>query len=143
MKKLIFLLMPFLLCRCASIEKSVGLGVGIGAASGIAASQIAHYNTKGTVVLGLSGAVIGGVLAALLHKNPPETSTPVPAVSVLKGNSPPLKNAEQDAIWVPDKIEGDRFEEGHRVFLIKKPAHWQLKDGDSKDADEAESNSHE
>ena len=69
MRKFIFILALLLLCRCASMEKSVGLGIGIGAATGISTSQIAHYNTKGTVVLGLGGAIIGGVLAALSRWN--------------------------------------------------------------------------
>ena len=40
--------------------------------------------------------------------------------------NPALKQAEKDILWVPDKIDGEKFEEGHRLFLIKKPAHWAL-----------------
>jgi hypothetical protein len=140
MKYFTCLVVCLLLCRCASIEKSVGLGVGIGAGTGILTSQLAHYNTKGTVVLGLGGAVLGGVVAALLHKDPPKFSVP-PTVSYdLKKNPPPLKGAEQDTLWIPDKIENDRFEEGHRVFLIKKPAHWQLRDSSDEESQEGANN---
>lgn len=126
MRNFIFALMPLLLCRCASMEKSVGLGVGIGAASGIAASQMANYNTKGHVVLGLGGAILGGVIAALLHKDHSETAMPIPLTNIMKGNQPPLADPEKDVILVPDKIEGDQFIENHRVWTIKKPARWQL-----------------
>jgi hypothetical protein len=108
------------------MEKSVGSGVGIGAASGITTAQIAGYNTKGNVVLGLSGAVIGGMIGALLHKEPSqmgETSSAPSGASL--GGSPPLRPAEKDVMWIPDRIVGDKFEERHRIWTIKKPAHWQ------------------
>ena len=37
---------------------------------------------------------------------------------------PALKNAEVKTIWIPDRIEGNRYEEGHFVHLIDKPASW-------------------
>ena len=137
MKKFI-LVLPFLLCQCSSMEKSVGLGIGLGAASGITASQLAHYNTKGHVVLAVGGAVIGGTIAALLHKNHPEVPTPIPVpiTNIPKDGHPPLADPEKDAILVPDKIEGDQFIESHRVWTIKKPARWQLRKGDNSDEKE-------
>jgi len=143
MRNLIFVLTPLLLCRCASIEKSVGLGVGIGAASGIATSQMAHYNTKGHVVLGIGGALIGGAIAALLHKGQPEVPVSVPLTNVMKGSQPPLADAERDVILVPDKIEGDHFVEKHKIWTIKKPSRWQLRDGQSKESNEEEGESNE
>jgi len=139
MRNLAFALIPLLLCQCASMEKSVGLGVGIGAASGIAASQVAHYNTKGHIVLGLGGAVIGGVIAAILHKDRSEAPVPLPVTSIPTGNQPPLAGAEKDVILVPDKIEGDHFVEKHRIWTIKKPSRWQLRDGESSSDNEEDS----
>lgn len=129
MRKFIFAIISLLLCRCASMEKSIGLGVGIGTASGIATSQLAHYNTKGTIVLGLGGAVIGGAIAALLHKDHPAVATTLPVTSALKNGGPPLADPEKDVLLVPDKIEGDQFIEHHRIWTIKKPARWQLYPG--------------
>jgi len=106
------------------MEKSIGLGAGIGVASGITTAQIAGYNAKGNVVLGLSGALIGGAIAALLHKNPSEASSVQPNGSSL-GGAPPMRGAEKDVIWIPDRIMGDKFEERHRVWTIKKPARWE------------------
>jgi hypothetical protein len=37
---------------------------------------------------------------------------------------PLLKNAEVKTIWIPDRIEGNRYEEGHFVHLIDKAASW-------------------
>ncbi len=138
MKRIFFFFLPLTLCQCASLDKSIGLGAGIGAVSGGAASQLARYNTKGTAVLTLSGAVLGGIIAALLHKDVPPTSPSIPMTSIIKNNPPPLKNAEHDVILVPDKIEGDRFEEAHRVFMIKNPAHWQLRGSDQTSVDQEE-----
>jgi uncharacterized lipoprotein len=37
---------------------------------------------------------------------------------------PSLRNAEVKTLWIPDKIESDRFEEGHYLYIIEKPATW-------------------
>jgi hypothetical protein len=86
--------------------------------TGFAASKIAQYNTKGTIVLTASGALIGAALSALLHKDPP---VPIPD---LNENPPPLKDAETDIFWVPDSISDGKFIEGHRTWTIRTPAHW-------------------
>lgn len=143
MKKLIFILTPLLLCRCASMEKSIGLGVGIGAASGISAAQMAHYNAKGNIVLGVGGALIGGAIAALLHKNQTEKPVSLPVTNIMKGSQPPLADPEKDVILVPDKIEGDHFVEKHKIWTIKKPARWQLRDGQSRESENEEEGSDE
>ena len=124
MKNLFLILSLVLLCQCASMEKTIGLGVSVGASSGVATAQLVGYNTKGNVVLGLSGAVIGGAIAALLHKDSTQSES-LPPSGASFGGAPPMRPAEKDVIWIPDRIVGDRFEERHRVWTIKKPAHWQ------------------
>ena len=37
---------------------------------------------------------------------------------------PKLSQAKYRTIWVPDKIEGDRFIEGHRVHIIEEAGRW-------------------
>ena len=122
MKKIIVLMLPLLLCRCSTMGGSIGLGAGIGAGAGFASSKIAQYNTKGTIVLTASGLLIGGVLGALFHKDQPSQMP----ISGLNGNPPPLRDAETDVIFVPDSIQDGKFIEGHRMWNIKSPAHWQL-----------------
>jgi hypothetical protein len=39
---------------------------------------------------------------------------------------PELKNAEVQVLWVPEKIEQDRWEEGHYLYVIKKPSTWKV-----------------
>jgi starvation-inducible outer membrane lipoprotein len=41
-----------------------------------------------------------------------------------KPRVPTIKNAEVKTIWIPDKIEGNKFEEGHYVHIIDKQATW-------------------
>jgi hypothetical protein len=38
--------------------------------------------------------------------------------------SPYLKNAEVKTLWIPDRIEGNKYEEGHFIHLIDKQATW-------------------
>lgn len=123
MKKIVLLLLSLLLCRCSTMGGSIGLGAGVGAGAGFTASKIAQYNTKGTIVLTASGALIGGVLGALLHRAPPG-SIPIPGINE---SPPPLKDADTDVMWVPDSILDGKYVEGHKVWLLKNPAHWELK----------------
>ncbi len=43
---------------------------------------------------------------------------------ILKKLPPSLRNAEVKTLWIPDKIESDRFEEGHFLYIIEKPSTW-------------------
>lgn len=124
MKKIILIIVPLLLCRCSTMGHSIGLGAGIGAASGFTASRFAEYNTKGTVVLTASGLLIGGALAALLHKDSlPDRST---QPAQLHDRLPPsFREPETDVIWVPDSIQDGKYVEGHRIWTLS-PSHWQL-----------------
>lgn len=47
-----------------------------------------------------------------------------PANDVNKKLPPSLRNAEVKTLWIPDKIESDRYEEGHYLYFIEKPATW-------------------
>lgn len=37
---------------------------------------------------------------------------------------PKLTTPKYRTIWVPDKIDGDRYEEGHRVHIIEEAGRW-------------------
>jgi hypothetical protein len=40
---------------------------------------------------------------------------------------PGLKNAEVKTLWVPEKVESDRWEEGHYLYIIEKPSTWRTR----------------
>ena len=42
----------------------------------------------------------------------------------LKKLPPSIRNAEVKTLWIPDKIEADRYEEGHFLYIIEKPSTW-------------------
>ncbi len=52
------------------------------------------------------------------------TTNRKPAANGDKKLPPSLRNAEVKTLWIPDKIEADRFEEGHYLYIIEKPATW-------------------
>lgn len=41
-----------------------------------------------------------------------------------KKRPPSIRNAEVKTLWIPDKIEADRYEEGHFLYIIEKPSTW-------------------
>ncbi len=127
MLKLCFVMIGIMVCSCSSLDQSIGLGVGAGAATGFSTSKLLHYNTKGTLVLTGTGALIGGIIGLLVHpKQVFDTDSNSTAIYPSLRQSPPIRNAEMDELWVPDSIEGEKFIEGHKVHIIKRPAHWQL-----------------
>ncbi len=73
------------------------------------------------VVATLIGAVLLSGCASAKKDDKSET---VPGDKEVK--VPSLKNAEVKSIWVPEKIEGNRWEAGHYLYVIDKPSTWRV-----------------
>lgn len=41
--------------------------------------------------------------------------------SSISGRIPKLSDPNVSRIWIPDRVEGNRFEEGHWLYVIEKP----------------------
>lgn len=39
---------------------------------------------------------------------------------------PGLKNAKIKTLWIPDKIEGNRWEAGHYLYIVEDQATWKV-----------------
>ena len=79
----------------------------------------------------LVGATLGGVLGYFSHKNKQKK---LPGKLVQKKNAkdktsvnPFLTRPRVRMFWIPDKIEGNRYIERHRVWEIQTNSKWNLK----------------
>lgn len=116
-----------LLPGCASLRDSVLLGAGVGAAAGGSAGALAtEQNPQGAALGAVVGAGLGALIGYFGHRDHEKKESL--RLSNAKGfempKTPKLTQPRYRSIWIPDKIEGDRFIEGHRVFVIEEQGKW-------------------
>ncbi|MGK5085739.1 YMGG-like glycine zipper-containing protein [Bdellovibrionota bacterium FG-1] len=111
---------------CATAPQSILLGASSGAVVGGAAGLAIRHNATGTAIGAATGALAGGLIGWLLHHDKPsgQSSNPQDAEKY-----PFLTRPEVRTLWVPDSVEGNRYIERHRVFIIDKNSSWS-KDND-------------
>lgn len=128
MKKTIISILSLttLVSGCASWERSTFLGVGIGGAIG-GGIGTATSEDAGGALLGLGiGAVLGGAIGLLAFQDK-EQKEPLVKNPVKKGEEskiPSLTSPEVRRIWVPEKIDSNKFIDGHYEFIIEKNSVW-------------------
>lgn len=110
---------------CATFRTGTWIGAGaggsVGALSGAAIGS-PDQALEGAAIGIFTGAIIGGVIGTLLDRS--ETAPPSKEKNSKEEKTPRLSNPEIRRIWQPDKIEGDRYIEGHYLFLKEKEASW-------------------
>ena len=108
---------------CATVPQSVLVGAGSGAAVGGGAGLLIGHNAEGAALGVVTGALTGGVLGYLFNKGKEKGQASSPNASLVE-KYPFLTRPEVQTLWIPDTIEGDRFVEKHRVFVIQKNSSW-------------------
>lgn len=113
---------------CASVERSVALGAGIGGATGglVGLAARDRPDDATSIVIGtLVGAATGGLFGYLgFQENEKKARIASMRNPELEERVPYLKDAKIQRMWVPGKIEGNRFIWGHWVDIIERPASW-------------------
>lgn len=108
---------------CSTSRRSVLLGSTFGASLGTGMG-LAAGGAKGAAVGGPVGALTGGILGYLAHREEEKKKASQSAQSPRSLNVPALNRPEVRTLWVPERIENDRFIEGHRIFIIDKQSTW-------------------
>jgi hypothetical protein len=116
------------LSACATAPRSILLGAGSGAIAG-GGVGLAISQDAGSVAMGVAtGALTGSVIGYLLHQG--KKGDEGAAARAEDANPYPfLTRPEVRTIWVPDTVEGNRYIEKHRVFVIDQNSSWS-KDND-------------
>lgn len=123
---LIILPLSLALSSCATMEESIFAGAGITGAFGTGVGAAASGNAEGALIgLGI-GAVLGGTLGYLGHKEQIEKNKVPKNISSKKEDlkTPSLTSPEVRRVWVPEKIDGDKFIDGHYMYLIERNSVW-------------------
>ena len=124
--KHLLLLLP-LMSGCASIERSTLLGAASMGALGTGVG-IANERSVGSALIGLGiGAVVGGALGFAAHKDQEskrgQLLNPV-LTKDFKDKVPAISTPEVRRVWVPEKIDGNKYIDGHYIYVIDRQAVW-------------------
>lgn len=129
MKPITIQLMSLLLflSGCASWERSTLLGASAGGALGAGVGTAAGNNV-GSALLGLGiGAIVGGTMGFGAHKDQEAKRGQLlnPLVTKdFKQKVPTLTTPEIRRVWIEPKVEGDKYVEGHFLYVIDRQAVW-------------------
>jgi len=73
------------------------------------------------------GALVGGVMGFAAHKEQEAKRGQLmnPLISKdFKDTVPPISTPEVRRVWIPAKVEGNKYVEGHFIFVIDRQAVW-------------------
>lgn len=130
MKTLNICISTLLLSSCSTPEKSIGLGAAIGGSIG---GAIGNQSGSGgqrdaSTIQGLAiGAALGSLIGYAGYAGKKETKAkPDLRVEPLgqMPQGPSLSAPKVRRVWVPAQIEGDKYIDGHFVYVIEKTSQW-------------------
>lgn len=123
-------LLALLSIGCSTLKESTLLGVGIGsvvgAGVGAASGSPRGNENRGAMTGAVVGAALGGLMGFLDHKERSKTE----ALKIGSGNgsgnadAPFLTKPKVQRVWVPEKVEGDKYISGHWIYVIERPSVW-------------------
>ncbi len=126
MKAFSLILITLMISACSSMEKSIGLGAAVGGTLGGAIGNAdGSYNRDKSTMQGAAiGAVLGGLIGYAAHKNETKKQVTVNGKVELEPKAPSLTAPKVRRVWVPARIEGDRYIDGHFEYVIEKTVTW-------------------
>ena len=134
--KILMTALSLSLLSCSTMNKSVLLGTGIGmVAGGLLGSSTVQNGDESERQRGtLTGAAIGGALGGLIgysaHKQNEKKLQSLPDIKGF-GKDPKVPSVtmpEVRRVWVPDKIDGNKYETGHWIYILDKTSTWSQSD---------------
>lgn len=119
-----------ILSGCSTLKESTLLGIGVGsvvgAGVGAAAGSPRGNENRGAMTGAAVGAALGGLMGFLDFKERSKKE----ALKIGSGNgngnteAPFLTKPKVQRVWVPEKIEGDKYISGHWIYVIDRPSVW-------------------
>ncbi len=127
MRWILIVSLPFLIAQCSSLPKTMALSGAVGGASGLGIGAATGLNTRGQILTTSLGAIAGALVGYLIPYGKPKAMKHTPHIPREPG-PPILTDAETESVWIPDRIEGSRYIQGHWTYEIKTPPVWTLKE---------------
>lgn len=125
-KSIALIAISMALSGCSSMKESVLFGAGTMGTIGAGVGAAAGHNV-GSALLGLGiGAVFGGTMGYFGYKDKEEKDRLLKLGGKKSDESkiPSLTSPEVRRIFVPSRIEGQKFIEGHFEYIIERNSVW-------------------
>lgn len=122
--KAALLILPLLLNACATAPQSSALGAAIGGVAGGIIGQNHSQNSQGTAVGLAVGAGLGALMGYLAYKDKAAKPPKDESLKKIEEQFPALTKPKLRAVWVPDKIEGNKYIRGHYIYVIEDAGSW-------------------
>ena len=141
LKIILTVLFISLLQSCSTLRDSLLAGAGAGAAVGTGIGAGVQVPRKNQVKSMMLGAAIGSLIGTLVgyskykEKNSGALSPEVSANEndlINKTDDPSISKPIVRKVWVPAKIENDRYIGGHYEYLIERQSQWLSLDDEEK-----------
>jgi len=118
----LIILIPLLVSGCASMERSLLFGGSVGAAAGTGLG-LAVEQSAGSALIGAGiGSVIGAAMGYLGHKQSDRKEGAPTGPMPSDANVPSLTTPEVRRIWNGPRVEGDRYIDGHYIYVLERPS---------------------
>lgn len=127
MKYLSNIMTVILLTSCASMEKSIGLGAALGGTAGAFIGNArgeGNLRDKSTIQGAAIGAGLGGLIGYAAYAGKKQKQESKQEDVKLDSNAPALTAPKVRRVWVPARIEGEKYIDGHYMYVIEKTSGW-------------------
>lgn len=116
--------LTLLLNGCATATKSLLLGAAIGGLTGGAIGQSQSQNNEGAAVGLVIGAGIGSLISYMAYKDKKSKPVDNSQFKIDEDKMPFLTKPKIRSIVVPDTIEGNKYIESHKIYILDDPGSW-------------------
>jgi hypothetical protein len=128
-KYMVCILSAAMLYGCSTLKDSTLLGIGVGSVVGAgvgAAAGSPNGNEKRGAMTGAAvGAALGGLMGFLDFKERSKKEALKIGTGVDAGKEAPyLTKPKVQRVWVPEKIDGDKYISGHWIYVIERQSVW-------------------
>jgi len=118
------LTLPLILQGCATATKSSLLAAAIGGTVGAMIGRQHSDSPDGPYAGAAIGASIGALIGYQAHREKEKGSKSNSVMRDIKDDFPELTKPKLRSVWVPDKIEGNRYIKGHTIYIIEESEAW-------------------
>ncbi|PIU00997.1 MAG: hypothetical protein COT74_00350 [Bdellovibrionales bacterium CG10_big_fil_rev_8_21_14_0_10_45_34] len=110
---------------CATTTQSALLGAAVGGVAGGAIGQAQTQDSQGTLTGAAIGVGVGALMGFLSGKGKKKEDLKTEAKTLSDEDTyPALTKPKLRSVWVPDKVEGNKYIKGHWIYVIEDAGSW-------------------
>lgn len=120
---ILYILTAVVIVSCATPNESILTGAVVGGTAGTVLGHQHSGTSESRLTGALVGTAVGGLVGYLANKEKQKKATKTTPVK-LDAENPLLTNPKVRMYWEPDQIEGNKYIEKHRVWVLESSPVW-------------------